>query len=128
MIAKVMVHSSNRAETIDKLHQVLTTSKVYGPPTNLEFLGALLLAHKFQSGHTLTNFLDSFAFNPTAVDVISPGVYTTIQDHPGRPSAGGGIPQSGPMVCPYQLSLSYCSVPNLTFCFVQDQLAFQGKF
>ena len=101
MIAKVMVHSSNRAEMIDKLHQVLIIFKVYGPPTNFEFLGDLLLADKFQSGHTLTNFLDSFTFSPTAVDVISPGTYIMVQDHPGRPSAGGGIPKSGLMVCSY---------------------------
>jgi urea carboxylase len=99
MIAKVMVHHSNRTGAIEKLAEVLSQSTICGPPTNLEFLHAIIQSSRFQTGHTLTNFLTDFVFSPTAIDVISPGVYTTVQDYPGRPTAGRGIPQAGPMVC-----------------------------
>ncbi|KAJ5333120.1 hypothetical protein MYU51_005087 [Penicillium brevicompactum] len=97
MIAKVMVHASDRTTTIQKLGNVLSKSIICGPPTNLDFLHAILESRTFRAGHTLTNFLNNFKFSPSAIDVISPGVYTTVQDNPGRPTAGRGIPQAGPM-------------------------------
>jgi urea carboxylase len=52
----------------------------------------------FLKGDTLTNFLDTkFNYTPCAIDVISPGDYTTVQDFPARETAGHGIPKSGPM-------------------------------
>lgn len=98
MIAKLMVHDTNRTAAIEKLGDVLSHSTLCGPPTNLEFLHAIIDSSKFRSGHTLTNFLTDFEFTPAAIDVISPGVYTTVQDYPGRPTTGRGIPQAGPMV------------------------------
>ncbi|KAJ5125043.1 uncharacterized protein N7515_008868 [Penicillium bovifimosum] len=97
MIAKVMVHDTNRTGAIEKLAEVLSHSTICGPPTNLEFLHSIVQSSRFKTGNTLTNFLNDFVFSPTAIDVISPGVYTTIQDYPGRPTAGRGIPQAGPM-------------------------------
>ncbi|EED20897.1 urea amidolyase, putative [Talaromyces stipitatus ATCC 10500] len=97
MIAKVMVHASGRNEAIEKFGCVLSQSIICGPPTNLDFLHAIVQSAGFKSGHTLTNFLENFEYSPTAIDVISPGVYTTLQDFPGRPNAGQGIPHAGPM-------------------------------
>ncbi|CAG7955480.1 unnamed protein product [Penicillium salamii] len=97
MIAKVMVHGSNRISSIEKIAKVLSDSTICGPPTNLDFLHSIIQSSQFCDGHTLTNFLNDFEFCPTAIDVISPGLYTTVQDYPGRPSAGRGIPQAGPM-------------------------------
>lgn len=88
MIAKVMVHDSNRTAAIEKLGEVLSCSKICGPPTNLQFLHAIVQSSAFGTGRTLTNFLTSFEFSPAAIDVISPGVYTTVQEYPGRPTAG----------------------------------------
>jgi hypothetical protein len=93
-----MVHDSSRTGAIEKLGVVLSHSKICGPPTNLEFLHSIIQSSRFCTGHTLTNFLTSFDFTPAAIDVISPGLYTTVQDYPGRPTAGRGIPQAGPMV------------------------------
>lgn len=98
MIAKLMVHDTNRTAAIEKLGDVLSHSILCGPPTNLEFLHAIVDSREFRSGDTLTNFLADFEFTPTAIDVKSPGVYTTVQDYPGRPTTGRGIPQAGPMV------------------------------
>lgn len=61
--------------------------------------GRLLICEKaFLAGDTLTNFLDTkFKFEPCAIDVLSPGSFTTIQDFPARATSGHGIPKGGPM-------------------------------
>lgn len=45
----------------------------------------------------MTSFLHDFKYTPHAIDVLSAGAYTLIQDLPGRPTVGKGIPHSGPM-------------------------------
>ncbi|KAF2265051.1 hypothetical protein CC78DRAFT_560025 [Lojkania enalia] len=97
LIAKAMVHRHSRNEAIDGLKRVLTESSVCGPPTNLEFLAEIMDNPNFKSGDTMTNFLQSIKYVSHAIDVISAGAYTLIQDLPGRPSVGKGIPHSGPM-------------------------------
>lgn len=77
-----MVHSNNHTEIIDKLYQVLIILKIYNPLINFKFLDTLLLADKFQSNHTLTNFLNSFIFSLITIIIISPDIYIIIQDHP----------------------------------------------
>lgn len=56
-------------------------------------------------------FLKSFDFKPSAIDVISAGAYTLIQDLPGRPDVGKGIPHSGAMD-PVALSCANMLVGN----------------
>ena len=54
-----------------------------------EFLGA---------GATTTRFLDTLPFAPHALEVVAPGMNTTIQDFPGRTGYWHiGVPPSGPM-------------------------------
>lgn len=79
------------------MKELLSGSTISGPPNNLEFLVQILDDSRFSSGKTMTSFLDSFEFHPHAIDVISAGAYTLIQDLPGRPTVGKGIPHSGPM-------------------------------
>lgn len=79
LIAKVMFHGSTRADTLEGMESVLSSSKICGPPTNLDFLAGIIRDEKFRSGNTLTNFLDSFQFQPAAIDVISAGAYTLVQ-------------------------------------------------
>ncbi|PNS14625.1 Methylcrotonoyl-CoA carboxylase subunit alpha, mitochondrial [Sphaceloma murrayae] len=97
MIAKAMYHGKSREEATNGLLDVLQGSQVSGPPTNLDFLAQILKSDDYQSGNTLTSFLDSFKYTPSVIDVLSPGAYTLIQDLPARPSVGKGIPHSGPM-------------------------------
>ncbi|KAK4998072.1 hypothetical protein LTR28_013773, partial [Elasticomyces elasticus] len=92
-----MYHANTRDEALKGMQSLLEGSRICGPPTNLDFLSAILSDDKFRRGDTLTSFLQSFDFAPSAVDVISPGAYTLIQDLPGRPAAGKGIPHSGAM-------------------------------
>lgn len=111
LIAKVMYHGPSRAETIRGLQTLLGGSRICGPPTNLEFLAAIVKDPQFKQGHTLTSFLNDFEFKPSAIDVISPGAYTLVQDLPGRPSVGKGIPASGAMD-PVALQLANMLVGN----------------
>lgn len=97
LLAKVMYHSKSREQTIEAMRIMLRESRICGPPTNLEFLANILADERFVAGNTLTKFLDTFEFRPSAIDVLSGGAYTLIEDWPGRPTLGRGFCHSGPM-------------------------------
>lgn len=111
LIAKVINHAKTRTAAIKGMDLLLTRSKICGPPTNLEFLAAVVNDEKYQSGRTLTSFLDSFEFMPHAIDVVSSGAQTLVQDLPGRPAVGKGIPHAGAMD-PIALSVGNMLVGN----------------
>ncbi|KAK3066748.1 hypothetical protein LTR53_016771 [Teratosphaeriaceae sp. CCFEE 6253] len=111
LLAKVMNHAKTRAAAIKGMNLLLSRSSICGPPTNLEYLAGIMQDDTFKSGHTLTNFLQSFDFAPHVIDVISSGAYTLIQDLPGRPTVGKGIPHAGPMD-PIALTLANMLVGN----------------
>ena len=97
LLAKVMAHTLNRGNTIEAIHKVLCGSRICGPPTNLEFLATIVADPKFGEGVTMTKFLTDFTYSPAAIDVVSGGAYTLVQDYPGRPKMGRGFPHAGPM-------------------------------
>ncbi|KAF5848147.1 hypothetical protein GGP41_005603 [Bipolaris sorokiniana] len=97
LIAKAMVHSSSRDDAIASMKDLLTQSLISGPPTNLEFLACILEDSRFKKGNTMTSFLKDLTYTPHAIDVISAGAYTLVQDLPARPTVGKGVPHSGPM-------------------------------
>nr|UWK20228.1 urea amidolyase_carboxylase [Trichoderma stromaticum] len=98
LIGKVMVHSPDgRATAQKKMLAVLADTALQGTQSNLEYLSKILESEMFTSGSTLTNSLSTFKFDSCSVQVIDPGVYTTIQDYPGRIEVGHGIPYGGPM-------------------------------
>jgi biotin-dependent carboxylase-like uncharacterized protein len=92
-----MYHSPDRQQTITGMREILGKSRICGPPTNLDFLVKILEEETFVAGNTLTRFLDDFQYTPSAIDVISGGAYTLIEDWPGRPTIGRGFCRSGPM-------------------------------
>lgn len=49
------------------------------------------------SGATLTSTLDTFEFQPFAMEFKDGGLFTTVQDYPARPYRPSGVPVSGPM-------------------------------
>lgn len=97
LLAKAMVHTQTREQSIKVMSEVLSQSRICGPPTNLDFLASIIADDRFAEGDTMTKFLSDFQYMPAAVDVISGGAYTTVQDYPGRPNMGRGFPHSGPM-------------------------------
>ncbi|GAB1199152.1 hypothetical protein APSETT444_008498 [Aspergillus pseudonomiae] len=48
-------------------------------------------------GSRIDTFLDNFQWKLSAIDVMSGGAYTLIEDWPGRPTLGKGFCHSGPM-------------------------------
>jgi len=91
LLAKVMNHAKTREAAIKGMDILISRSMICGPPTNLEYLAAIMQDKTFQSGHTLTSFLKTFDFAPSVIDVISAGAYTLVQDLPGRPTVGKGV-------------------------------------
>ncbi len=59
MIAKVIVHGSDRAEAVAGLVSELHHAVVIGPKTNLAFLGVLLQSPEFGAGTVDTGFIDA---------------------------------------------------------------------
>lgn len=97
LLAKVMVHKPEREQCIKDMQNLLSTSRICGPPTNLDFLACIVDDPRFATGVTMTKFLTDFKYSPAAIDVVKAGAYTQVQDHPGRPTMGRGFPHAGPM-------------------------------
>ncbi len=98
MLAKIIVHADDRNQAIDRLLTALDETVLYGIETNLDYLKQILSGIAFRSGQVSTQFLSGFHYQPHSVDVLSPGVQTTVQDYPGRSGYWNvGVPPSGPM-------------------------------
>ena len=98
MLAKLIVHGSTREEARFKLVGALARTRLHGISTNLDYLRAIVDDPNFAGGAVDTGFLDRFSFNPRAIEVLEPGIYTTVQDYPGRLGFWSvGVPPSGPM-------------------------------
>jgi acetyl/propionyl-CoA carboxylase alpha subunit len=79
LIAKVMNHAKSRDASIKGMELLLSRSKICGPPSNLDFLAAIMRDETFKSGNTITSFLKTFEYAPGAIDVISGGAYTLVE-------------------------------------------------
>jgi len=98
MLAKIIVHKPTRDQAISAMRHALDQTVIQGIETNREYLAQILNSTAFHQGQHNTRFLDGFRFQPHTVDVLSPGVQTTIQDYPGRLGYWQvGVPPSGPM-------------------------------
>ena len=98
LLAKVIVSAGDRTAAIDRLEAALAASAVYGIETNLDYLGAIARSEVFRSGDVSTAALRTLPFEPRAIEVISPGAQTSVQDWPGRLGLWNvGVPPSGPM-------------------------------
>lgn len=93
----MLQHAQSRSQAVEELKTVLSKSSICGPPTNLDFLLAILKSPQFEAGNTITQFLSTFVFRPPAIDVLAGGSYTLVEDFPGRPTIGRGFGHGGPM-------------------------------
>lgn len=98
LIGKVMAYSPDgRVAAQKKMLAILADTALQGTQSNLEYCSRILESDMFASGNTLTNSLATFKFDSCSLQVIDPGVFTTIQDYPGRIAMGHGVPPGGPM-------------------------------
>lgn len=98
MLAKVIVKGATREDAAAKLAAALDASSVYGIETNLDYLRGLARSDAFLQGRMLTSTLASHEAESAAIDVLSPGAQSSLQDWPGREGYWNvGVPPSGPM-------------------------------
>ncbi|AET37434.1 bifunctional urea carboxylase/allophanate hydrolase Ecym_1184 [Eremothecium cymbalariae DBVPG len=97
-LAKVIVHAKDRNEAILKMAKALDEVVIQGCITNIDYLRSIITSEMFKTAKVATKVLDSYAYKPRAIEITSPGAYTTVQDYPGRVGYWRiGVPPSGPM-------------------------------
>ncbi len=98
MLAKLIVTADTRDAALKKMEDALDATRLAGIETNLGYLRQVVRDPVFRTGKQVTRFLSSFAYHPATIDVIEPGVQTSVQDWPGRQGYWDvGVPPSGPM-------------------------------
>lgn len=98
MLAKLIVHGATREAAISAMRAALGESRVDGIETNLRWLRDVVRDARFVSGEVSTKLLETVAYHPRSIRVISGGTATTVQDWPGRQGLWAiGVPPSGPM-------------------------------
>lgn len=98
MIAKIIVHGTNRTDAIAKMQSALNETRAMGIATNLDYLRQIIASDFFGNGDVATNKLAGFSYQAPVIEVIQPGTYTSVQDYPGRVGYWSiGVPPSGPM-------------------------------
>jgi urea carboxylase len=98
MLAKLIAYGKSREQARRKLITALEASEVAGIETNRAYLAQVLDNPSFVAGRQTTRMLASFHYRPQTIDVLEPGVQSSIQDWPGRQGYWDvGVPPSGPM-------------------------------
>jgi urea carboxylase len=98
MLAKIIVHGTDRADALAKLERAIEETRLYGLTTNLQYIQALLHEDNFKNGLVYTQMLNAFDPSESAIEVLDGGVQTTVQDWPGRTGHWDvGVPPCGPM-------------------------------
>jgi urea carboxylase len=98
MLAKIISHGGSREEAHARLTLALDATRLHGIETNLDFLREVIASQSFVTGTATTRFLETFEYQPSTIEVLDPGTYTTVQDYPGRTGYWDiGVPPSGPM-------------------------------
>jgi urea carboxylase len=98
MIAKLIAWAPEREAARSALDDALANTRLYGVETNRDYLRQILADVPFASGTPWTRCLEGLVYRSTAIDVLSSGTQTTVQDWPGRLGYWAvGVPPSGPM-------------------------------
>jgi len=98
MLAKIIVHGSDRDDARSQLAAALGACRISGIETNLQYLRQVVSNPAFEAGAVTTSFLRDFNYRRHAMDIVSPGAQTTVQHWPGRIGYWHvGVPPSGPM-------------------------------
>ncbi|MEM7013690.1 MAG: 5-oxoprolinase/urea amidolyase family protein, partial [Verrucomicrobiota bacterium] len=97
MIAKVITFADSRETAVADLINALGEFECHGIETNAAYVEQILASSVFGEGKITTRFLNTFDYAPNTIDVLDPGLETTVQDFPGRIGMWDvGVPPSGP--------------------------------
>ncbi|MCH7230339.1 urea carboxylase [Glycomyces sp. L485] len=98
MLAKVVTAGADRAAAWAALAEALADTRIEGVHTNLGQLRAAAVDERVAAAEHTTGTVATIADSSPRIDVIAPGVLTTVQDFPGRVGYWQvGVPPSGPM-------------------------------
>jgi len=98
LVGKLLVHASNRPEALDAMGRALDATRIGGITTNRSQLAAILSSAEFRGAAATTRWLDTFVPPCREVKILDGGLFTTVQDVPGRIGYWDvGVPPSGPM-------------------------------
>ncbi len=98
MVAKLIVTGDTRAMALAELRRILAETRLYGIETNLRYLEQIVADATFGAGRQTTRYLNGLPYHAATLEVIEPGVQSTLQDWPGRLGYWDvGVPPSGPM-------------------------------
>ncbi|MFT5934063.1 MAG: urea carboxylase [Hydrogenophaga sp.] len=98
MLAKLIVTAPTRGQALAQLESALDATRLAGIETNLGYLRQVVRDPVFRAGQQVTRFLNDFVYRPDTIDVLEPGVQTSVQDWPARLGYWDvGVPPSGPM-------------------------------
>ena len=98
LVAKVMAHAPSRDRARRDLRRALAESVVFGVQTNRDYLRQALACAPFAEARHDTGTLAALDYRPRGVEVLAPGVHSTVQSWPGRQGYWCvGVPPSGPM-------------------------------
>ncbi|WP_304518688.1 biotin carboxylase N-terminal domain-containing protein, partial [Actinotalea sp. JY-7885] len=98
LLAKVITTGTDRAQAWDALGDALAATTIGGVATNLGLLRAIGATPAVRAATHHTGTLADVADADPRVEVVRPGMLTTVQDWPGRTGLWHvGIPPSGPM-------------------------------
>lgn len=98
MLAKVIVHADDRDAAFERLRGALDDTRIDGIVTGLGMLRAVCDDADVRAVRHDTGTLGSPVDPEPRIDVLAPGLMTTVQDLPGRVGLWNvGVPPSGPM-------------------------------
>jgi urea carboxylase len=98
LLAKLIVTAPDRPAAVAALQAALDDTRLAGIETNLDWLRAVVRSEPFVTGQVSTRALETVAWTPDTIQVLSGGPATTVQDWPGRQGYWDvGVPPSGPM-------------------------------
>jgi urea carboxylase len=98
MLAKIIVRADNREQAVSRLSEAMEIARFEGLETNLDYIRRVIADPEFRAGGFPTTFLNRVVYRPHAMEVLEPGMQTSVQDYPGREGFWHvGVPPSGPM-------------------------------
>ncbi|MFG6446212.1 urea carboxylase [Microbacterium sp. P07] len=98
LLAKVIAHASSRDAALDLLHSTLADTRIDGIVTGTGMLREVVQHPLVRDAAHDTGTLDGIGDPDPRIEVVEPGMMTTVQDLPGRLGYWQvGVPPSGPM-------------------------------